>query len=117
MRRFGEQRQVFFFEEFIPTDHHLPYLEFHSFEGTKVTAVRPRVPREWNGERLQHALVRLLSWSQGRAGRHECKEARRHLEVRFADIPTRCRRVRETVRRRIEEPTREVVRLRSRRER
>ena len=61
MRRFGEQWQVFFFEEFIPTDHHLPYLEFHSFDDTKVTAVRPRVPRDWQGERLQQALARLLN--------------------------------------------------------
>jgi UDP-galactopyranose mutase len=60
MRRFGEYQQVFFFEEFIPTDHHLPYLEFHSFDGTKVIAVRPRVPRDWLGERLQEAMARLL---------------------------------------------------------
>lgn len=36
MQRFSRSRQVFFFEEFIPTDHHLAYLEIHPFEGTCV---------------------------------------------------------------------------------
>ena len=44
MERFATSRRVVFFEEMIPTDHHLAYLEFHAFEGTRVTAVRPRVP-------------------------------------------------------------------------
>ena len=60
MGRFAQSRPVFFFEEFIPTDHHLPYLEFHSFDDTKVVAVRPRVPREWQGQRQSRALSQLL---------------------------------------------------------
>lgn len=60
MKRFGEKRRVFFFEEHIPTDHHLPYLEFHSFDDTEVVAIRPRVPRDWQGTRLHHALSGLL---------------------------------------------------------
>jgi len=60
MRRYAELARVFFFEEYIPTDHHLPYLEFHAFDDTEVMAVRPRVPRDWQGARLQLALSRLL---------------------------------------------------------
>lgn len=60
MRRYAERARVFFFEEHIPTDHHLPYLEFHAFDDTEVIAVRPRVPRDWHGARLQLALSRLL---------------------------------------------------------
>lgn len=60
MQRFSRNRQVFFWEEYIPTDHHLPYLEFHAFEDTSVVAVRPRVPGVWQGERLQGALSHLL---------------------------------------------------------
>jgi UDP-galactopyranose mutase len=60
MQRFGRTRAVFFWEEHIPTDHHLPYLEFHAFDDTDVVAVRPRVPHAWQGERLQAALSRLL---------------------------------------------------------
>lgn len=44
MGRFAQYRRVFFFEEFIPTDHHLAYLEVHAFAGTAVKAVRPRIP-------------------------------------------------------------------------
>ncbi|HEV7255703.1 MAG TPA: UDP-galactopyranose mutase [Mesorhizobium sp.] len=60
MQRFSRERQVFFFEEFIPTDHHLPYLEFHPFEGTSVVALRPRVPRDWDEPRRKAALSKLL---------------------------------------------------------
>lgn len=60
MQRFSRSRRVFFWEEHIPTDHHLPYLEFHAFDDTDVVAVRPRVPHPWQGERLQAALARLL---------------------------------------------------------
>ena len=60
MQRFAATARVFFWEEHIPTDHHLPYLEFHAFDDTKVVAVRPRVPHAWQGERLQIALSRLL---------------------------------------------------------
>ncbi|HSI42156.1 MAG TPA: UDP-galactopyranose mutase [Xanthobacteraceae bacterium] len=60
MRRASEKRRVFFFEEHIPTDHHLPYLEFHAFDDTAVVAVRPRVPHDWQGARLEAALAALL---------------------------------------------------------
>ena len=60
MQRFAAHRRVFFFEEFIPTDHHLPYLEYHSFDGTEVVAVRPRVPHWWNEADREAALSRLF---------------------------------------------------------
>ena len=60
MRRFADSRHVFFWEEHIPTDHHLPYLEFHAFDDTEVVAVRPRVPHAWKGQQLETALSRLL---------------------------------------------------------
>ncbi len=60
MQRFSRHRQVFFFEEFIPTDHHLAYLEIHPFEGTSVKAVRPRIPHWWSDGERQKALGRLL---------------------------------------------------------
>jgi UDP-galactopyranose mutase len=60
MQRFAKERQVFFFEEFIPTDHHLAYLEIHPFEGTTVKAVRPRVPNWWSEAEREAALGRLL---------------------------------------------------------
>lgn len=44
MGRFARHRRVVFVEEAIPTAHHLPYLEFHAFDGTPVTVVRPRIP-------------------------------------------------------------------------
>jgi UDP-galactopyranose mutase len=60
MQRFSQQRRVFFFEEFIPTDHHLAYLEIHTFEGTSVKAIRPRVPHWWSFAEREVALARLL---------------------------------------------------------
>ncbi len=60
MQRFASDRRVFFFEEFIPTDHHLPYLEFHNFDGVEVIAVRPRVPRSYDLASREAALSRLL---------------------------------------------------------
>ncbi|KQV81891.1 UDP-galactopyranose mutase [Rhizobium sp. Root1220] len=60
MRRFSNDRQVFYFEEYIPTDHHLAYLEIHPFEGTTVKAIRPRVPHWWNDRDRNKALGRLL---------------------------------------------------------
>jgi len=60
MERFSKDRQVFFFEEFIPTDHHLPYLEIHPFEGTSVKAVRPRIPHWWSEQQRERALGKLL---------------------------------------------------------
>lgn len=61
MQRFAADRQVFFFEEFIPTDHHLAYLEIHPFDGTPVKAVRPRIPHWWNETEREVGLAGLLS--------------------------------------------------------
>lgn len=61
MERFSRERKVFFFEEFIPTDHHLAYLEIHSFDGTSVQAVRPRIPHWWNESDRERALGKLLN--------------------------------------------------------
>ncbi|TCL91710.1 glycosyltransferase involved in cell wall biosynthesis [Rhizobium sp. PP-WC-2G-219] len=60
MQRFSADRQVFFFEEYIPTDHHLAYLEIHPFAGTTVKAIRPRVPHWWSEGERETALARLL---------------------------------------------------------
>ena len=60
MERFAKGRRVFFFEEQIPTDHHLPYLELHSFDGSSVTAVRPRVPKTVKGQDVDGVLARLV---------------------------------------------------------
>lgn len=60
MERFSRDRQVFFFEEYIPTDHHLAYLEIHPFKGTSVKAIRPRVPHWWDGDQREQALRGLL---------------------------------------------------------
>lgn len=60
MRRFSAERQVLFFEEFIPTDHHLAYLEIHPFEGTRVKSIRPRIPHCWTEEDREAALRSLL---------------------------------------------------------
>ena len=57
MTRFARERRVWFWEEMIPTDHHLPYLEFHAFAGTSVQAIRPRVPR---GHPVPETLRALL---------------------------------------------------------
>ena len=60
MHRFAAHKRVFFFEEPIPCDHHLAYLEYHPFEGTGVVAVRPRLPRGWNEVDQEAGLRRLL---------------------------------------------------------
>ncbi|HRO13730.1 MAG TPA: UDP-galactopyranose mutase [Paracoccus sp. (in: a-proteobacteria)] len=60
MGRFAANRPVFFWEEMIPCDHHLPYLEFHAFPGTAVRAIRPRVPRHWSPHDTERALAGLL---------------------------------------------------------
>ncbi len=60
MSRFARERAVFFFEEFIPTDHHLAYLEIHPFEGTTVKSVRPRIPHWWSEADREKALANLL---------------------------------------------------------
>ncbi|UHS57366.1 glycosyltransferase [Agrobacterium vaccinii] len=60
MGRFARERAVFFFEEFIPTDHHLAYLEIHPFEGTTVKSIRPRIPHWWSEADRELALAKLL---------------------------------------------------------
>jgi len=60
MSRMSQTRQVYFFEEHIPTDHHAPYLEYHSFEGSEVVSLRPRVPHDWDTNRRDAALRELL---------------------------------------------------------
>ena len=52
--------RCFFFEEQIPTDHHLAYLEIHPFEGTTVRSVRPRIPHWWSDAERETALGKLL---------------------------------------------------------
>lgn len=61
MERFGKDRQVFYFEEYIPTDHHLAYLEYHPFAGTEIVAIRPRVPHWWDEAQRETALAALLN--------------------------------------------------------
>lgn len=60
MERFGRDRQVYFFEEYIPTDHHLAYLEYHAFEGTEIVAIRPRIPHGWDETQRESGLAALL---------------------------------------------------------
>ncbi|MFO1143720.1 MAG: UDP-galactopyranose mutase [Amaricoccus sp.] len=59
MERFARNRRVFFVEEAIPTAHHLAYLEFHAFDGTPVTAVRPRLPDRVGPEEANRLLAGL----------------------------------------------------------
>ena len=55
MRRFAQERRVFFWEEHIACDHHLPFLEHHPFPADGVIALRPRsaspTPRWWRWRR------------------------------------------------------------------
>lgn len=60
MSRLSQTRQIYFFEEHIPTDHHAPYLEYHPYEGTDIVSLRPRVPRDWDADRRDAALRELL---------------------------------------------------------
>jgi UDP-galactopyranose mutase len=59
MERFARHRRILFVEEAIPTAHHLAYLEFHAFDGTPVTAVRPRLPDRLPSEEAQRQLAGL----------------------------------------------------------
>ncbi|WP_182086596.1 UDP-galactopyranose mutase [Aureimonas sp. ME7] len=61
MRRFAGDRKVFFFEEHIPCDHPLPYLEFHPFPADGVIALRPRLPHWWSLEEREAGLAQLLA--------------------------------------------------------
>ncbi|WP_290686579.1 MULTISPECIES: UDP-galactopyranose mutase [unclassified Haematobacter] len=60
MARFAAERRVWFWEEMIPTDHHLPYLEFHAFDNSAVQSIRPRVPQNFSPEETRKALAGLL---------------------------------------------------------
>ncbi|WP_375451894.1 UDP-galactopyranose mutase [uncultured Devosia sp.] len=60
MNRFGPTRQIYFFEEFIPTEHPSPFLEFHPYEGTTIVSVRPRIPHDWDEAQRQEGLTDLL---------------------------------------------------------
>lgn len=60
MRRFAATHRVFFWEEAIATDHHLPYLEVHAFEGTTVQSIRPRVPHTLPVAQWDKTLAELL---------------------------------------------------------
>lgn len=70
MNRFARDYRVLFWEEAIPTDHHLPYLEFHAFEGTEVQAVRPRVPGLWSPHDQAAALSQMFDQMLGLTGIH-----------------------------------------------
>lgn len=59
MARFARHRRILFVEEAIPTAHHLAYLEFHAFDGTPVTAVRPRIPDRAAPEEARPLLAGL----------------------------------------------------------
>ncbi len=60
MERFAINRQVFFFEEMIRTDHHAAYLEFHAFKGSGVKCIRPRIPHSFSDTRTRDALEELV---------------------------------------------------------
>jgi UDP-galactopyranose mutase len=60
MSRFARNRQIYFFEEFIPTEHHSPYLEYHPYQGTDIVSLRPRIPRDWDEQRRDAGLAQLL---------------------------------------------------------
>ena len=60
MRRFARNRPVFVWEEHIPCDHPLPYLEHHPFPADGIVALRPRVPHWWNPAQIEAGLAKLL---------------------------------------------------------
>jgi len=60
MRRFARDRRVYFFEEHIPCDHPLPYLEYHPFPADGVIALRPRLPHWWDAAARREGLRGLL---------------------------------------------------------
>jgi len=68
MGRFAQGRRVLYWEEAIPTSHHLPYLEFHAFPGTTVQAIRPRLPEGWTPPEQEAALTRLYDQMLGLTG-------------------------------------------------
>ena len=60
MKRFAEDRRVFFWEEPIACDHPRAYLEHHPFPEDGIIALRPRVPHWWNRAETEFALRGLL---------------------------------------------------------
>ena len=60
MSRFARERRVYVWEEFIPCDHHRPFLEYHPFPEQDVIALRPRVPHDWNQVETERALADML---------------------------------------------------------
>lgn len=60
MKRFAQKQTVFFWEEHIPCDHPLPYLEHHPFPGDHIVSLRPRLPHWWNAEQVETGLRELL---------------------------------------------------------
>ena len=51
---------MFIWEEHIPCDHPLPYLEHHPFPDDNVIALRPRIPRGWDQGQREAGLRTLL---------------------------------------------------------
>lgn len=60
MGRFARDRTVLVWEEAIPIDHPLPFYEVHTYEGTTVRAIRPRVPSAWAPARQEAAVAGML---------------------------------------------------------
>ncbi|WP_247599446.1 UDP-galactopyranose mutase [Sphingomonas sp. PAMC26645] len=60
MKRFAQAQSVFVWEEHIPCDHPLPFLEHHPFPADNVIALRPRLPHWWNAEQVEAGLRQLL---------------------------------------------------------
>ncbi len=60
MTRFAQTQSVFVWEEHIPCDHPLPFLEHHPFPADNVIALRPRLPHWWNAEQVEAGLRQLL---------------------------------------------------------
>ncbi len=60
MRRFAQDRTLFFWEEHIPCDHPLPFLEHHPFPADGVIALRPRLPHWWTPAEIETGLRDLL---------------------------------------------------------
>ena len=61
MKRFAQSQRVFVWEEHIPCDHPLPFLEHHPFPADNVITLRPRLPHWWNAEQVEAGLRQLLA--------------------------------------------------------
>ncbi len=60
LRRFAHDHRVFVWEEPIPSDYPLPFLEHFPFPADDVTALRPRLPAAWSREEQEAGLAKLL---------------------------------------------------------